>query len=377
LLGHQIRGGFGGGDSTRAPAAAMEELAAVNNSASPAIWTNGIRLNGIRLNGIRLNGIRLNGIRLNGIRLNGIRLNGIRLNGIRLSNGIRLNGVQLMNGVGADNGLTRVSGLDLANGVQSHPYIGTIDLRNDARLDGAPGPYFYASKNSVLAAWIDQDPDETRMFLRYMVECALPEGVSVRLKYKGATSLLGTGYGNLGASLQAGQMSVDDQEKVSSCLLARMSTTGKHMEIDLLGPYRGFETPADPKRFNVREAAYYGNLFASPIEAYMWLPDRAQARPCTGDGDCGVLQPVGAIAGALYGAIRADAQAGECFVTGAEAPGTLNMQEARFGKEKLVPLSFCKNPVSGRTYTNVMTVLTQRLVAEVNHPNGWLLPTRR
>ena len=338
-----IPGSFHG---TRAPATATEELAAVDNSASPAIWTNGVRYNGVRYNGARYNGARYNGTRYNGTRYNGP--------------------------VSADNGLTRVSGLDLSNGVQSDPYLGTIDLRNDARLDGVTGPYFYAPKNTVLDAWIDQDPDEVRMFFRYMVECALPEGVNVRLKYKDATSLLGTGFGNLGASLQAGQMSVEDQEKVSSCLLARASATGKHMEIDLVGPYSGlFATHADPKRFSVREAAYYGNLFASPIEAYIWLPDQVQARPCTSDGDCGVLQPVGLIASKLYGAsTNARAQAGDCFVTGAEVPGTLNPQEQRYGKDKLVPLSFCKNLASGRTYPNVMTVFVQGPVQGVIYPDS-------
>ena len=108
--------------------------------------------------------------------------------------------------------------------------------------------YFYAPKDSLLDDWIDQDPDEVQMFFRYMVECALPEGVNVRLKYKDATSLLGTGFGNLGASLQAGQMSVEDQEKVSSCLLARASATGKHMEIDLVGPYPGLFEPRQTRR---------------------------------------------------------------------------------------------------------------------------------
>jgi len=345
LFGYLISSGLKGFYGTRIQAATAEELAAVNNSAAPAIWSNGIRLNGIRLNGIRLNGIRLNGIRLNGIRLNGI---------------------QLPDSSVADNGLTRVSGLDLSNGVQYDPYIGMIDLRNNARLDGITGPYFYAQQNSVLEAWIDQDPAEAQLFLQYMVECTLPEGVSVRLKYKGSTTLLGTGAGNLGPSLQIGQMSLNDQEKVSSCLLARTSATGKHMDIDLVGPYTGlFATHTDPKRFNVREATYFGNLFASPIEAYIWLPDQVQARPCTSDGDCGVLQPVGLIAGKMYGA-SANTLAGECFVTGTEVPGTLNPQEARFGKDKLIPLSFCKNPVSGRTYTNVMTVFVQGPVQGVN-----------
>ena len=121
----------------------------------------------------------------------------------------------------------------------------------------------------------------------------------------------------------------------------------------------------------MREAAYYGNLFASPIEAYIWLPDQVQARPCTSDGDCGVLQPVGLIASKLYGAsTNARAQAGDCFVTGAEVPGTLNAEEQRYGKDKLVPLSFCKNLASGRTYPNIMTVFVQEPVQGVIFPDS-------
>ena len=142
-----------------------------------------------------------------------------------------------------DNGLTRVSGLDLSNGVQSDPSIGSIDLRNEASLDGMTGPFFDAPQNSVLEAWIDHDPAQAQLFLRYMVECALPEGVSVRLKYQSTANLLGIGAGNLGASLQAGQLSVDQQEKVSSCLLARTNATGNHMQIELVGHMVGCSQP--------------------------------------------------------------------------------------------------------------------------------------
>ena len=65
-------------------------------------------------------------------------------------------------------------------------------------------------------------------------------------------------------------------------------------------------------------------------------------------------------AGALYGAtVSAEERAIECFVTGAETTGTLDPAEARYGKENLVPLRSCTDPRTGRTYTNVLTVLTR------------------
>jgi hypothetical protein len=72
-------------------------------------------------------------------------------------------------------------------------------------------------------------------------------------------------------------MTTLDQERVSSCLLARTNAKGETIDLDLLGSYPGFEYPSDPMVFKVREGAYYGNLFVSPIEAFVWFSDRATA----------------------------------------------------------------------------------------------------
>ena len=155
-------------------------------------------------------------------------------------------------------------------------------------------------------------------------------------------------------------MTTGDQERVSSCLLARTNATGTTLDIDLLGPYRGFERPYDPKVFKVREAAYYGNLFVSPIEAFVWFPDRVMPRTCDRDGDCGVLQPVGAYARMMYSHPDAGREwEGECFVTGSEPSGAVNAREQRYGAEKLVALNFCTSGATGKTYRHVMTVLTK------------------
>src|SRR5262249_3567452 len=152
----------------------------------------------------------------------GIQLgNGINLtNGIQLGNGINLsNGFNLTNGVTLGNGLTRVAGLDLANGVQSNPLIGTIDLRRRPVRGCAGGPYIEAPRHSVLEAWIDTNPTQRQLFLKYMIQCALPKGVAVHLTYQGSSSVLGAGVADLGPSWQTGLMLTSDQQKVSSCLL--------------------------------------------------------------------------------------------------------------------------------------------------------------
>ena len=128
----------------------------------------------------------------------------------------------------------------------------------------------------------DLDPVQRTRFLRYLVECALPSGTSVRLKYRGRTEVIGTGVANLGPSLQAGVMTTGDQERVSSCLLARTNATGTTLDIDLLGPYRGFDRPYDPKVFKVREAAVLRESVRQPDRGLRMVPgpgDAADVRP--------------------------------------------------------------------------------------------------
>ena len=136
---------------------------------------------------------------------------------------------------------------------------------------------------------------------------------------------------------------------------------GKKVALDLIGRYPGFEKPSDPAVFSVREAAYYGNVFADRVEAFVWLPGRVLPRPCTAAGDCGALQPVGINARRLFDANRrALDRRGECFVTGSEERGSIGPSQLRYGNEKLVPLAYCENPVTGKRYVHVMTVLTMQ-----------------
>jgi hypothetical protein len=128
----------------------------------------------------------------------------------------------------------------------------------------------------------------------------------------------------------------------------------------LLGPYPGFERPFDPKAFKVREAAYFGNLFATPVEAFVWFPARVAARTCLQNGDCGVLQPVGAHARAMYGAADAGrAWDGECFVTSTGHVDAARAGQERYGAHRLIALNVCTSAATGKTYRHVMTVLTR------------------
>ena len=209
--------------------------------------------------------------------------NGIRLaNGLNLSNGATLpNGATLANGLNLANGLQFANGLLLSNG---------MNLANGVVApDGVLGPYIFPSycasatslcvgpscttvtscANSDLTKWIDANPTNNLLILQDEVQCALAPTVSVRVNYRG-TLYTWTGVANLGGDWQAGTMSTASQERVSSCLLARVNASGEHLTIDMFGPMAGFNTcSVSDAYFHFNEATFFGNLFVSPPQAYV------------------------------------------------------------------------------------------------------------
>jgi hypothetical protein len=205
--------------------------------------------------------------------------NGIFLdNGLNLSNGMNLgNGTSLANGMNLGNGIDVANGMNLGNGIYAPP------------------------AGSGLEQWIDVDPPMRKKILRYLVECALPAGVPVTLTYRGQTSILGRGVAGLGASLQFGMMSGNDQQRVTACMLARINGMGVTVQIDMFGPM-GQEAPQflatgpGDDAYPVLEAAFYGNLFSAEPQAYACqekpyaLADMRSCKDLGGGAySCGVL----------------------------------------------------------------------------------------
>ncbi|HZH03489.1 MAG TPA: hypothetical protein VEY30_06870, partial [Myxococcaceae bacterium] len=148
--------------------------------------------------------------------------------------------------------------------------------------------------------WIDDDPAMRKKTLRYLVECALPGTATVRVKYRGTTESY-AGVANLGPSLQAGMMTVVEQERVSACLLARLNARGNTVRIGLFGFYPGFNTVTAQDRadFPLEEAGFFGNIFLPEPKAYVChqryeniTASKCKFRACVqpdGSCDCGVL----------------------------------------------------------------------------------------
>jgi hypothetical protein len=57
------------------------------------------------------------------------------------------------------------------------------------------------------------------------------------------------------------------QEWVSACVLARVNAYGEPIQISLRGDNRALSvTASERSAFNVREGAYFGNIFAEPMQ---------------------------------------------------------------------------------------------------------------
>ncbi len=115
-----------------------------------------------------------------------------------------------------------------------------------------------------------------REFLKYVVSCALPKGEGFGLSVDG---VLHQFDGELGLAPAWGQ---DDgscdgecQRWVSACVMARVDFLGVKRLISLRGNHRALQvSPRELCNYPVREATYYGNLFAQGQHRYLCLSPR-------------------------------------------------------------------------------------------------------
>jgi hypothetical protein len=210
---------------------------------------NGLAWNGLAWNGLAYNGLSFNGLSWNGLAYNGLAYNGLSFNGMSY-NGLAYNGLSY-------NGLSY-------NGLS--------------------------------------DPTVSQ-FVTYLVECALPEGDSVSYDIAGSSY---TFHGSLGLAPEWKTQSCDQscQRWVSACMLARLNKLGHHMEVSLRGEHPALKAPkSEWKKYNVREATYYGNLFEGPEEIFACVaPGEAEIPRVCGDSlaDC-PMHIVGSCAPACRG----------------------------------------------------------------------------
>src|SRR5574338_930062 len=173
--------------------------------------SNGINSNGINSNGINSNGINSNGINSNGINSNGINSNGINSNGIN-SNGINSNGIN-------------------SNGINSNGLAPGASSNGLAEQGLSPA----ALATPAFQAWFARDPAYGDMVMKYLAQCALPQGASISFQ-QGGSSYAWSGVFGLAPTWSAGAaIPAPEQELVSACLAAHTNPQGRHVQISVRG----------------------------------------------------------------------------------------------------------------------------------------------
>jgi hypothetical protein len=123
-----------------------------------------------------------------------------------------------------------------------------------------------------------------RELLKYVVSCALPAGTTVSVAVAGTTYDFAGSIGLAPAWGRAGGACDQScQRWVSACVLARVDAAGVERLISIRGDHPALRpVPHELRDYRVREATYYGNLFAAHQPRYLCLSPGASsdARVC-------------------------------------------------------------------------------------------------
>lgn len=211
----------------------------------------------------------------------------------------------------------RTSGGGYINNGLTDPGVGGIDpehpLTTSAGLDG-----------SLLG-----NPERLAT-ARYVVECALPEGVTITKNVGGVPTDF---HGALGLAPEWEDDACDEdcQEWVSACLLARTNVSGHTVELWLTGDHPALGSGLD-LAYPVYEASFFGNLFVDEDAQHM----------CPG-----LL--VGPLLAQLQGRTCSATLGGYCDMTSYASCSLLPLLSPRCGSEGLPISPTLKNCRAGAT----------------------------
>ncbi len=197
----------------------------------------------------------------------------------------------------------------------------TAWMENCAVIDFEPPLISMASKplttealeGSEAAATYASSPSG-QQFLKYMVQCALPEGAKVSLETPDGTVEF---EGSLGAAPEwaDGPCGTDCQERVSACILARINAYGLPVQLFFAaaGTSMGGGDDAAAAGAPNREGAFFGNIFGSPMRGYSCRADGhdplyESVRVCTRPGNLCGMQSIGSCLDGAEPACEADSQ---------------------------------------------------------------------
>ena len=163
---------------------------------------------------------------------------------------VTFRGATTFNGLSIGNGLLFSNGLQLSNG---------LSLKRGLADQGLNLSYGLATENGLSSQFGYTQMPEGRTLIKYMVECALPQGDSV---VKAGTTY--NGMIGLAPQWKNGGCDKGCQEWVSACLLARTNEFGAHVNIDMRAEHESIGIDPGNPEFNQQEGAFFGNLFSNP-----------------------------------------------------------------------------------------------------------------
>ena len=130
---------------------------------------------------------------------------------------------------------------------------------------------------------------EQRELLRYLISCALPEGVTLYSDVAGQRYTFDGSLGLAPAWLH-GSLSESEQHWVSACIFARTNYFGKSVNISLRAsspaPSALSASDEERRRFSLYEGAFFGNLFLPQPMAYTCSGTRSARHELVKDRVC-------------------------------------------------------------------------------------------
>ena len=156
---------------------------------------------------------------------------------------------------------------------EEHAYIGVTEKYTEAASKES-GPTTYELQDTELAA-----NEEGRKFLKYLVECAMPEGVIVHSEVEGTRYEFAGAMGLAPNWLKAG-LNETEERRVSACMLARTNFFGETVQISMRAEDSGFKrlkaTAEEREEFSLYEGDFFGNLFSEDSTAATCLGERTE-----------------------------------------------------------------------------------------------------
>jgi hypothetical protein len=152
----------------------------------------------------------------------------------------------------SNNGLNMINGLNSTNGLNSNN-----GLSSNNGLNSTNG---LSSNNGLITT------DAGRRTISYLVRCALPATRTIQKIYNGVTYRF---PGQIGVAPQweTGLCDGQCQEHVSACMLAHVNTSGQNVSVWLDGDSSAIGWGRN-SNFPYQEGSFFGNIFASPPQAY-------------------------------------------------------------------------------------------------------------